>query len=301
MTSPCSDAARERRDPMIGTAPPARRWLLVEQPAGWGRAALKSVAVPGLDRAALGRALEGAAARLQLIRRPGERASRTARTESARQWAVIDTEPPARQVWGSFEDGWDALYAALTAPFSTPRVEPVLLVCTNGRHDACCAVRGRPVAAALAAAYPDWTWETTHTGGDRFAANLIVLPDGACYGGLDPDVAPVLVARHRRGEPDLAHLRGVTGRSPQDQAAVLAVAAELGVVPWDRARLTVRTHVERRPGQRWVREVFRDDIAVALVHGRNVIRPAELLTCTATAPGRAAVPTVDEVEIRRHG
>ncbi|WP_153397004.1 hypothetical protein [Ornithinicoccus halotolerans] len=31
----CSDAARERGDAMVGTAPPARRWLLLEQPKGW--------------------------------------------------------------------------------------------------------------------------------------------------------------------------------------------------------------------------------------------------------------------------
>ena len=47
-----------------------------------------------------------------------------------------------------------ALLAALGAGRSvglTPEADPVLAVCTHGRHDACCAERGRPLARALAA------------------------------------------------------------------------------------------------------------------------------------------------------
>ena len=63
-------------------------------------------------------------------------------------------------------------------------------VCTHGRHDACCAERGRPVAAALAAAHPEQTWEVSHIGGDRFAANVLVLPDGLYYGRVSAADAP---------------------------------------------------------------------------------------------------------------
>ena len=66
-----------------------------------------------------------------------------------------------------------------------PRLDgPLFGVCTHGRHDACCAERGRPVAAALTASHPDETWEISHMGGDRFAANMVVLPGGAL---LRPD------------------------------------------------------------------------------------------------------------------
>lgn len=302
MTLPCSDAARERGDPLTGTAPPARRWLLVEQRQGWGRVALDSLIAPGLDRAALVTALAAASARLQLIRRPAGRRAPTTTTDAAgdhdgaRRWAVIGTDPSPGERWGTLTEGWPAILTALTGPLPEPAGEPTVLVCTNGRHDACCAVRGRPVAAALAARYPAAVWETTHTGGDRFAANLLVLPDGACYGHVDPETAPALVAAHLRGEPDLAHLRGITGRSPQDQAALLAVAPRVGVLPWDRGRLTTRPRrTDHARPQGWSRDVSLDGTLVAVVHGHNTIRPAEFLTCSAVAPSRAAVPTVVEV------
>ena len=71
-------------------------------------------------------------------------------------------------------------------------------MCTHGRHDACCAERGRPVAAALTAARPEQTWEVSHVGGDRFAANLLVLPEGLYYGQVTADEAPGLAQRARR-------------------------------------------------------------------------------------------------------
>jgi (2Fe-2S) ferredoxin len=298
MTMSCSDAARARGDALVGTAPPARRWLLIEQHQGWGRVALDSLDAPGVDRAALARALDDTGARLQLIRQPAVRGAARAGA-SARRWAVVSTDPHPGQRWGTLADGWDAIRDALTPTASpSPRDDtPVLLVCTNGRHDACCAVRGRPVAAALAEAYPGRVWETTHTGGDRFAANLVVLPDGACYGALDPDTAVGVVAAHLRGEPARAHLRGITGRSPQDQATLLAVAGRLGVVPWDRVRLQVRPQpgaAGRATG--WRREVLLDGVPVLLVHGHHAIQPAEFLTCAARAPSRATVPMVDDVQ-----
>ena len=44
-------------------------------------------------------------------------------------------------------------------------------------------------AAALSAAYPDQTWEVSHIGGDRYAGNALVLPDGLYLGRLDADSA----------------------------------------------------------------------------------------------------------------
>jgi hypothetical protein len=97
--------------------------------------------------------------------------------------------------------------------------EPMYLVCTHGRHDACCAVRGRPVAAALAAAYPGRTWECSHIGGDRFAANVVVLPHGLFYGHVPPTRATELAKQYDQGAvvPDL--LRGSGALIPPVQAA----------------------------------------------------------------------------------
>jgi len=110
----------------------------------------------------------------------------------------------------------DVLAGKVAATVST---EPVYLVCTHGRHDACCAVRGRPVAAALAAAYPERTWECSHIGGDRFAANVVVLPHGLFYGHVPPSRAVELASQYDKGlvVPDL--LRGSGAFTPPVQAA----------------------------------------------------------------------------------
>lgn len=47
-------------------------------------------------------------------------------------------------------------------------------------------------------------------GGNRFAANLVVLPDGAYYRGLDATSAVEVVERHLPGRVDVEHLRGFT-------------------------------------------------------------------------------------------
>ncbi|MGA8208994.1 MAG: sucrase ferredoxin, partial [Nocardioidaceae bacterium] len=105
---------------------------------------------------------------------------------------------------------------------------PVFGVCTHGRHDACCAELGRPTAAALAAAHPDRTWEVSHVGGDRFAANVLVLPAGLYYGRVPPGRAAALADGHLDGHLDLDLLRGRSGFAFPVQAAEVALRRELG-------------------------------------------------------------------------
>ena len=71
---------------------------------------------------------------------------------------------------GSSRRGRAARASIGIVPSPALEPEPMLLVCTHGVHDTCCAVRGRPVAAALARRWPEATWECSHVGGDRFAA-----------------------------------------------------------------------------------------------------------------------------------
>jgi hypothetical protein len=122
-----------------------------------------------------------------------------------------------RHGWFTGEPALVGVLAA-AAPGS-PSAEPIYLVCTHGRHDTCCAVRGRPVAAALAERFPDRTWECTHVGGDRFAANLVLLPHGLYYGQVAPPLAVDLVTRYARGEVFPTLLRGRTSLGPAAQAA----------------------------------------------------------------------------------
>ena len=106
--------------------------------------------------------------------------------------------------------------------------EPFVCVCTHGRHDACCAELGRPTVAALTASHPEQAWEVSHIGGDRFAANVLVLPEGLYYGRVTPEDAPALVDRHLSGHLDLDLLRGRSGLPFAVQVAEVAARRAAG-------------------------------------------------------------------------
>ena len=226
----CTDAARERDDPPIGTAPHTTGWLLIEHPGPWS---VDAIAGSGIDAdvlATLTSAAREHGSRILLIRRYG----RTP-VASSRAWCVVSREGNCR--WGTFQSDGELLAAAeaLTDPIPSPPEQPngrapdlVLLVCAHGVHDTCCALRGRPVAAALAREWPEATWECSHVGGDRFAANLVLLPDGVYYGNLDADSAPGVVRDHLAGEVSVPYLRGFTGCYPPAQAAIAALHEALG-------------------------------------------------------------------------
>lgn len=96
---------------------------------------------------------------------------------------------------------------------------PLVAVCAHGKHDQCCAVRGRAAAAAIAECYPEIVWECSHLGGDRFAATMLILPEGLCYGRADSVDAAELVRLYFDGRLDDRYLRGRTSLPHAVQAA----------------------------------------------------------------------------------
>ncbi len=159
---------------MLGTAFPATRLLLVEQPGPWGRAGLRGSRFDHATAAALEARAADAGLRVLAIRRPG-RTPRGAR----RHWAIADCRPGHEALrWGGYGNDADLLELPLDGTAGTSDEAPIYLVCAHSKHDTCCALRGRPVAAALAQERPGRVWECSHVGGERFAANVLVLPGG---------------------------------------------------------------------------------------------------------------------------
>jgi hypothetical protein len=98
--------------------------------------------------------------------------------------------------------------------------EPYALVCTNGRHDVCCATSGRPVVRALRRSpWAEWVWECSHIGGDRFAGNLLLLPESLYFGRCDEAGAEEVLTAFDQGRIALAHYRGRSTQSLVEQAA----------------------------------------------------------------------------------
>jgi hypothetical protein len=231
MSDRCSVAARGRGDEMFGTAPPARRFVLLETPGPWGPDVLPSsgLSAPAAQRFQAAAAAIGA--RLLLVRRPGRHPGQTRR----RRWGVVDRD--AGLTWGSWDDENDLLAVDLVAAViacrestldSTGQDRPLALVCTQGKHDVCCAVEGRPVAAAAEADPRVEAWECSHLGGDRFAANLLWLPSGHLFGGLDGGTAQAAIDAALDGRVVLPHYRGRYGEPALEQAAHWYLMRELG-------------------------------------------------------------------------
>jgi hypothetical protein len=279
---------------MAGTASTVRSFVLVEHAGPWGEEALRDARLPeGIgpelrERAAANRT------KVLLIRRP-DKALRThagvrvfaAYAHHAEPWletTVLD------DLHGVHDLDLEALAAGRSLGL-TPHPEPVLAVCTHGRHDKCCAERGRPVAAGLAEAFPDQTWEVSHIGGDRFAANLLVLPHGLYFGRLERDTARGVARLLAAGEVDLDHLRGRSGLATPLQAAEVALRRYV-----DERRLSAVRFVSREASGGVTRAVFdvsgrRYAVSVASARGDDLQR----LTCSALRENPVMHHTVHEI------
>ncbi|MCG5214021.1 sucrase ferredoxin [Streptosporangium soli] len=201
----------------------ARTWLLVEHEGPWA-AYLPDCDLPGKTLSLIERAT-ALGIRPQLIRRPGDRPRN--RTRPAGQdlrvlLAYTATETP----WlaeGVFADPDDLDLEALVdgvVPRSCILVsEAVFLVCTHARRNVCCARIGLPLARLLGENHPGRVWETSHVGGDRYAANLVCLPHGLYYGSMSQAAALVAANAYRHGEIVLDRFRGRAGIPEPLQAA----------------------------------------------------------------------------------
>ncbi len=260
----CRVTSATAGEPTVGTAPHAVGWLVLEQPGPWGRTAWTA---SRLDPD-VGARVEAACAaaprpvRPVLVRRPDgttadERTLLLAHTVPGATWLVqAAVADPAALPWEQLaaavaEGDLDVVRRVL--PDAAP-AQPVLLVCTNGKRDRCCAIDGRPVAVAADAAHPGRCWETTHLGGHRFAPTAVVLPTGTMHGRLDSTAVGTLLDAADHGEVRLDGWRGRSTWAPPAQAAEHAVRAETG--EHDADALQVETEgetvvVRHRDGRAW--------------------------------------------------
>jgi len=278
----CSAEALARDEPLFATASLVSAWLLIEQPGAWGPDALTESSLP-LE---IGRELNRRSTnvRILLIRR---------RSDSS----------GAPIFYKAYSGSRDVDPSLVSAPMPDPSVlldvdlaaladgetghgdmidHPIFLVCTHGRHDICCADQGRPLYRALVAARPERTWEVSHLGGDRFAANLLVLPRGDYFGRVEPERADSLVSRYESGRIDLAHHRGRSIQPRLVQAAEHFLRQSDGL---DGLEDLVVTDYRRSEDDR-AEVVFRGPEGVVEVRVRARRDPERSrLTCRSDQPG----------------
>jgi len=240
-----------------------------------------------------------AGVRILLVRRPGRQ-----QLGAARGWWLLHGPAASRPdgsagTSGTWADAHDLLTAAVALDHGPgprrgtatghdlPPDLPRFLVCTHGRHDTCCAVRGRPVAAALARRWPQSTWECSHLGGDRFAPNLLVVPDGTCYGAVDDTDVVALVSDHLAGRVDVQHLRGPSSDHPWEQSAVVQAHRAFGPLPASAVVVEAASTVPGEEPRSWVVELQVSGVGTVRALVRGQVRPRALLTCRATHPAAA--------------
>jgi len=228
----CADATLMRGEPIAASALHCRRFLLLEVPGPWGRSALDESHLEAGVARRLAAAADASDARVVLIRRPGRHPSAGDQPRNL-AWAMADTSPGnAGILWGYWQRPADLLdldlAAAVPAWAGETGPQRVALVCTNGKRDRCCAVRGRPVAAAIADATGWDAWESSHLGGHRFAATALLLPSGEMFGQLDPESAVEVLRQFDAGRIVPTYYRGQCAQPLAAQAALHTAAVRLG-------------------------------------------------------------------------
>ena len=226
--APCAQQSLDVGEPVFGTAVThVERWLLLEHDGQWDREALASAGIPDAARAHLGAFLStDPRVRFQLVRDEV-----AAATGFPRRLFAVHAGEGRHEVRVVRLGSWEELSALDLASLFSDRppqgVEahaPLILVCTHGRRDVCCARLGVPVfrelARDIARDGAGVVFQTSHVGGHRFAANVVLLPHGYHYGRLDVAAARRVVRGYLSERlTDLDRLRGRSCYPTEVQAA----------------------------------------------------------------------------------
>ena len=221
----CADLSQEAGESLAATATSVETWLLVEVRGTWPRDVSDETALgePAASRIAAWLA-EVPSSRLLFIRRPGPAGDPrlvfvVRASERDAHVRRLELGPADDLAEVDLDSGGQAIAAQL------------VLVCGHGTRDACCALRGSAVYGALAGHIaPDDLWLSSHQGGHRFAANVLVLPGGIQLGRVAPEDASRVVGEALAGHIPLEHYRGRTAYSPREQAAERVVREAAGLV-----------------------------------------------------------------------
>ena len=211
----------------------------------------------------------------------GARTALLARTDARGGWieCVAFDDPTAL-----LDIDLSALESREAPGVGQPGPPSVALVCTNGRHDACCADQGRPVIRELSERGVSDVWESTHVGGDRFAANIVFLPTGVYLGRVEPEEAADVIAQMNDGLIPLKNYRGRSCYQPLVQAAECFVRRELD----ERRVYGLRVTADERVSDNERRVTFAveggDPVTVSVARTRA--ESGQQLTCEGGNTGR---------------
>jgi hypothetical protein len=282
----CAAVSSANAEPLGATASRIDSWIMLEYRAMWDRdvlgASLLTDALKGHIREQLH---ELRPSRLLFLKQPERR------SHARRQVWFGTSKPGAERFFrlevDHLEDLRDFDFTAALTGKGTPGVpvdHPLFAVCTHGKRDRCCAKNGRPLYDALRReAEPGWIWQSTHVGGDRFAGNVVVFPQGLYYGRVEPGAAPGVLEAHAGGRIDPDHYRGRAAYPFEVQAAEQGIREAEGLLGIDDLAFVGR---RRRGDDTWrVRFRGQEGLYEADVAAEVADEPV-YLTCGAAEPTR---------------
>jgi len=196
--SPCS--ILNAQAPLAGSAPVSQSWLIVFHQGAWGDRPVDTLISGDLATWA-----KEQGAQILIARTP----------------KGIDPYPQATFLYSNGQS--DLLQGMLNSQgipdlANTQRSKPMLLICTNGKRDQCCATFGRSLIGqckeVLSPELYGQILECSHLGGHRFAPTAIWLPENLVLGRLEPQAVADLL---ETGSVDSRFIRGNTQLPPAQQ------------------------------------------------------------------------------------
>jgi hypothetical protein len=239
----CSELSARSGERVFGTASTGEVWLLVEYPFAWGSRAVESSALSPAIKERLAALLKTIPRSRLLFIKQGSVCREdfnffVVRSRARAPYAV-------RLRLTDYKDLLGVDVAAVAAGDSTEggdvTREPLLLVCTHGKRDKCCAKFGNPLYKSLRAGDGAASvWQSSHVGGDRFAANLVCFPHGLFYARVSEESGARAAAEYARGRIVLENFRGRGCFAHPVQAGEYFVRAETGLTGLDDLRFAGR-------------------------------------------------------------
>jgi hypothetical protein len=238
-------------EPIGATASRIEHWLLVEYAGHWPYDPLDAAVFAGRLRDRLATQLaELPNSRLLLTKSP-------VRDRRERVEVVYGSTPErGRRFWRlELDHHGDLLELDVAAilrggarPEGEPLDHPLLLVCTHGTRDRCCAKYGQVLCRTLHRHAPqDWVRQASHVGGDRFAGNVVCLPEGIYLGRVRPGNVTAVLGDYLQGRIALDVYRGRSCYPFPIQAAELEVRHRTGLRGFSDLRFAGRA----RDGDTW--------------------------------------------------
>lgn len=283
----CSDLSRGASEKVFGTASIGEVWILIEYPFGWGVKALDDSNLSPAIKAHLKQTIKTIPRSRVLFIKQDRVCSETislfvVRCREREPFVVkFELEDYRRLMEIDFVE----VAAENLSSGGSVMNEPLYLVCTHGRRDKCCAKFGFPLFKSLREEDEQTVWQSSHVGGDRFAANLVCFPHGLFYAHVSEESGKEIMKEYREGHIHTQKYRGRACYSHHVQAAEFFARTESGISRIDDLRRMDSARIDKESWQ--VRFFERTRESVHSVKVSRIISDFQnFITCHSTESQR---------------